>query len=247
MAQTNESPVGVSAPNRARTIAQAKERQHGTAAQLAIATIEKRLSGNEHFDADQVALEHATLECYEVAGETYWKITGWQKHQRIDQPTYRHPLPDGSVPTTVRRRSPEPDSTNVRRTNDERSGRERSGEERKGKEEEKEREKTATPKSAAGQAVEIDTWLSSFGDADAIPDTDPIFDYADKAGIPLEFLAMSWKRFVDDMRERKTRKKNWGAHYRNAVRGNWFKLWWFTPEGDCRLTTVGEQERRAAA
>jgi hypothetical protein len=61
MSQTNESPVGVSAPNRARTIAQANEPQHRTAARLAIATIEKRLSGNEHFDADQVAMEHAAL------------------------------------------------------------------------------------------------------------------------------------------------------------------------------------------
>lgn len=187
------------------------------------------------------------VECYEVDGETYWKVTGWQKHQRIDQPTYRHPLPDGSVPTTVRRRAPELDSSNVRRTSDERSGRERSGEERSGEGKKKEYEKTATSKSAAGKAIEIDTWLSSLGGADAIPATDPIFDYADKAGIPLDFLAMSWKRFVDDMRERKTRKKDWIAHYRNAVRGNWFKLWWFTPEGDCRLTTVGEQERRAAA
>jgi hypothetical protein len=187
------------------------------------------------------------VEVYQVEDETYWKVTGWEKHQRIDQPTYRHPLPDGSVPTTVRRRPSELDSSNVRRTSDERSVGERSGVDWKGKREKKEHGKTTIPKSASGKAIEIDTWLSSLGDTDAVPATDPIFDYAEKAGIPLDFLAMSWKRFVDDMRERKTRKRNWVAHYRNAVRGNWFKLWWFTPEGDCRLTTVGEQERRAAA
>jgi hypothetical protein len=208
---------------------------------------------SDHFSEVDVAemvgelIKANLVACYEVTGETYWMITGWQKHQRIDQPTYRHPLPDGSVPTAVRRRSPEPDSTNVRRTLDERSWRDRNGEERKGEGEKKEREKTTKSRSATGTAIEIDTWLNSLGSPDAIPATDPIFDYAEKAGIPLDFLAMSWTRFVDDMRERKTRKKNWVTHYRNAVRSNWFKLWWFTPEGDCRLTTVGEQERRAAA
>jgi anti-sigma-K factor RskA len=61
MTQTNESPVGVDAPNRARTTAQANEPRHGTAARLAKATIERRLSGNERFDAEQIALEHAAL------------------------------------------------------------------------------------------------------------------------------------------------------------------------------------------
>lgn len=61
MTRTNESPAGVDAPNRARTTAQANEPRHGTAARLAIATIERRLSGNERFDAGKVALEHAAL------------------------------------------------------------------------------------------------------------------------------------------------------------------------------------------
>lgn len=95
--------------------------------------------------------------------------------------------------------------------------------------------------------VELQTWIAGLGEQQAIPADDSIFDYAEKAGIPLDFLALSWDRFVQDMTERKTRKKDWRAHYRNAVRGNWFKLWWFDPAtGDCRLTTTGEQARRAA-
>lgn len=69
------------------------------------------------------------VEHYEVDANTYWRVTGWTKHQRIDQPTYRHPLPNGSVPASVQRRSPSKDSSNIRRTLDERSARERSGEE----------------------------------------------------------------------------------------------------------------------
>ncbi|HAU0282335.1 TPA: hypothetical protein JBF45_15450 [Legionella pneumophila] len=33
------------------------------------------------------------LIAYEVDGKHYWLVTGWKKHQRIDKPTYRHPLP----------------------------------------------------------------------------------------------------------------------------------------------------------
>ena len=30
---------------------------------------------------------------YIVEEKSYWIVTGWHKHQRIDKPTYRHPLP----------------------------------------------------------------------------------------------------------------------------------------------------------
>jgi hypothetical protein len=30
---------------------------------------------------------------YMVGDAGYWLVTGWGKHQRIDKPTYRHPLP----------------------------------------------------------------------------------------------------------------------------------------------------------
>lgn len=113
--------------------------------------------------------------------------------------------------------------------------------------EEKEKEIEKIPTSAKRASVGIDVWMESLGDELAIASDDSIFDYAEKTGIPLEFLELSWKRFVEDMRERGTRKKDWRAHYRNAVRGNWFKLWWFDGDGVCRLTTTGEQARRAAA
>jgi hypothetical protein len=51
------------------------------------------------------------LNPYQVGGEGYWQVTGWQ-HQKIDQPTFKHPLPDGTLPRNVRRRFAEPDSTN---------------------------------------------------------------------------------------------------------------------------------------
>jgi hypothetical protein len=113
--------------------------------------------------------------------------------------------------------------------------------------EREEKEKEKIPTSAKRASLGIESWLDTIGDELAISENDPIFDYAEKTGIPVDFLELSWKRFVEDMRERGTRKKDWRAHYRNAVRGNWFKLWWFDGDGVCRLTTTGEQARRAAA
>ena len=34
---------------------------------------------------------------YTVEDNRYWHVTGWH-HQKIDQPTYRYPLPNGAVP-----------------------------------------------------------------------------------------------------------------------------------------------------
>lgn len=51
------------------------------------------------------------LKPYTVDGEGFWQVTGWH-HQKIDQPTFKHPLPDGSLPRNVRRRFAEPDSPN---------------------------------------------------------------------------------------------------------------------------------------
>jgi len=71
---------------------------------------------------------------YEVGEKPYWYITGWQ-HQKIDRPTFKHPLPDGTVPRS---------HDDVRRVFDEystsphpRKGRESKGKESKGKDEKK--------------------------------------------------------------------------------------------------------------
>lgn len=103
------------------------------------------------------------------------------------------------------------------------------------------------PKPRKPGLVKLDTWLATLGDADAIAADDPIFAYARQTGIPIEYLELSWLRFCEEMRLRGKMQRDWRAHYRNAVKGNWYKLWWFAPDGSCQLTTPGEQARRAAA
>jgi hypothetical protein len=106
--------------------------------------------------------------------------------------------------------------------------------------------KEPAPKGAS-RGTSLETWLESLGDQEAIPADDPIFDYAAKAGIPLDFLELSWKRFCEDMAERNKRQKDWRAHYRNAVRGNWYKIWWQDSDGNYQLTTQGKQAKAVLA
>ncbi|MFK0376509.1 hypothetical protein [Pandoraea sp. NPDC090278] len=74
---------------------------------------EKRLKA-EVFPADDLTtadvrrmvdelLRVGLLAEYEVAGQRFWIVTGWH-HQKIDQPTFKHPGPDGTVASGVPRR-----------------------------------------------------------------------------------------------------------------------------------------------
>lgn len=73
---------------------------------------------------------------------------------------------------------------------------------------------------------------------------DPIFDFAEDAGIPREFVALAWREFAIKHRDSGKLQKDWRAHFRDAVRRNWFKLWWCPPAGGCELTTSGVQVKR---
>lgn len=45
------------------------------------------------------------LKEYEVAGDRYWLVTGWDKHQKPDTRTGQYPLPGGEKGKTIRRKS----------------------------------------------------------------------------------------------------------------------------------------------
>ncbi|MBH1477091.1 helix-turn-helix domain-containing protein [Stenotrophomonas maltophilia] len=73
---------------------------------------------------------------------------------------------------------------------------------------------------------------------------DPIFDFAEDAGIPRDFVALAWREFALRHRDSGTQKRDWRAHFRDAIRRNWLKLWWCSPAGGCELTTAGVQLKR---
>ena len=73
---------------------------------------------------------------------------------------------------------------------------------------------------------------------ESVPADDPVFAYADSIGLPHEFIALAWAWFKGAMDGK--RKRDWRAHFRNAVKGNWPK-YWFAADGSWALTTAGKQ------
>ena len=77
-----------------------------------------------------------------------------------------------------------------------------------------------------------------------IPDENPIFQYAEDAGIDSDYLRLAWVEFKARYTDDNKRYKDWRAVFSKAVRGNWFKLWWHDGSG-YQLTTLGQQNMAA--
>ncbi len=81
-----------------------------------------------------------------------------------------------------------------------------------------------------------------------IPEDDPVFTYAETVGLDQEMIAICWQEFKAAFQHDDTkRQKDWRAHFRNAVRRNWYKLWYLKNGDAAQWTTTGEQARRVAA
>lgn len=82
----------------------------------------------------------------------------------------------------------------------------------------------------------------------SIPENDPVFEYAETVGLDHEMIAVCWQEFkAAFLPDGSKRQKDWRAHFRNAVRRNWYKLWYLKDGAAAQWTSVGEQARRAAA
>lgn len=82
---------------------------------------------------------------------------------------------------------------------------------------------------------------------EAIPKNDPIFTYAEKVGIDRDMVAVVWQEFKAAYLPTKKLQNDWRAHFRNAVRRNWYKLWYLKDGETAKWTSAGEQARRAVA
>jgi hypothetical protein len=78
----------------------------------------------------------------------------------------------------------------------------------------------------------------------AMRDDDPIVKYADDANIPFEMLNLAWVVFKDKFIDSGAKKIDWRAQFRTYVKNGWLRLWFFDANGNCKLTTAGEQARR---
>lgn len=73
----------------------------------------------------------------------------------------------------------------------------------------------------------------------SIPEDDPVFEFADKIGIPDDWLRIAWREFSARYLDAPKRYKDWRKVFRNAVRGNWFKVWYMDENGRLCLTSQG--------
>lgn len=80
----------------------------------------------------------------------------------------------------------------------------------------------------------------------AIPENDPVFEYATKVCIPADFLHLGWLQFKF-LQNPDKKQKDWRAVFRNYVKLNYLKVWFIDNEGKYCLTTLGKQLEREVA
>lgn len=105
------------------------------------------------------------------------------------------------------------------------------------------------PKKSKG-GITLATYLAECEAAGvkAIPEDDAVFAYAERVGLPVEFLALAWQwfraKYGPDGPGRAKRYSDWRATFRNSVKDCWPKFWAIDQSGAYYLTTAGKQAQR---
>lgn len=74
-----------------------------------------------------------------------------------------------------------------------------------------------------------------------IPEDHSVFDYADKVGLPIDFVRLCWLEFRDEHTGNGEKKqKSWPMTFSKYVRKNYYRLWYIR-EDQYQLTTRGMQ------
>lgn len=103
--------------------------------------------------------------------------------------------------------------------------------------------------SRPAKAIAFTAWLQTLRESGekAITDHRPTWDYAQRVGLPDDFVELAWvqfrRRYSEDPTYTAKRYRDWRQVFRNALEGNWFRLWSAADDG-YRLTTVGLQAQR---
>lgn len=102
-------------------------------------------------------------------------------------------------------------------------------------------------KRKASKALPLADWLALVAELGErpIPPDDPIRTYADKVGIPCDYMRLAWAVFRDRHLEAGSKTyADWRAAFRNYVKRGWLGLWYVDDQGGYRLTTAGQQAQR---
>lgn len=97
-------------------------------------------------------------------------------------------------------------------------------------------------KKGARQEITFRKWIENckLESTDPIPEDDPVFAYADEMKIPIDFVRYGWVEFKRKYGATSKRYKNWNQHFQNAIRENWYGIW-YDKDGGWQLTTRGKQ------
>lgn len=101
-------------------------------------------------------------------------------------------------------------------------------------------------KNSGKPLLALTTWMENLKaeNEKPIPETDTIFQYAEDAGIPTDWLRLVWVEFKTEFTDNGKKQKDWRSHFRNFVRKNYYKLWWLD-NGSYQLTSRGQQAMAA--
>jgi len=99
---------------------------------------------------------------------------------------------------------------------------------------------------AKSKNLTLQEWLDSFeDDPTLVAALDMVERYVKKIGLPIEFENLAWEAFCARYRHdpgyKGKRYDEWPRVYRNALEGNWFKLWYTDDAGQYHLSQVGKQ------
>lgn len=91
--------------------------------------------------------------------------------------------------------------------------------------------------------INVDEFLADCKERglDPVPTDDEVFDYAEEAGIPNQFIELCWVEFVQRNRESGKRYSDWRSAFRRCVRDRWYSLWYFDSNNEPCLTADGKQ------
>lgn len=97
-------------------------------------------------------------------------------------------------------------------------------------------------KKGARPEITFKAWMENCkaDDRSPIPEDDPVFAYAKEMLLPIDFIRYAWVEFKRKYGNSNKRYKNWNQHYQNAIRENWYGIW-FERDGEWQLTTRGKQ------
>lgn len=98
------------------------------------------------------------------------------------------------------------------------------------------------PKRAKREAVTLDIYRAAGGKLIRGED-DPVWEYCETIGLPHDFVRLAGHEFLARFSGTKKLQADWPAHFRNAIRANWFRLWFQAGDG-WELTTAGHQAKR---